>query len=135
MTGTPSVSTSRTARLAFLLAGGLFVILGALGAILPVLPTTPFLLLAAACTARGSVRCHRWLTGNRLFGPVIRDWEEKRTVAPRVKLTATILVMLTFGTSIGFAVSTPALRIGLALLGVALLLLLWRLPSEERTAA
>lgn len=131
----PRESRSRLARAAFVVAGCFFVGLGAIGAVLPILPTTPFLLLAAACFARGSRRFYRWLTGSRLFGPAIRDWQEKRTVSRKTKLSAVVLVVLTFGTTIAFAISDDRLRIGLVILAAALLILLWRLPSEARTPA
>ena len=60
------------------LVGILFVVLGAIGAVLPLLPTTPFVLVAAWCFARSSPRLHRWLLESRLFGPMLRDWEENR---------------------------------------------------------
>ena len=56
--------------------GLFFVGLGAAGALLPVLPTTPFLILAASCFAKSSDKWYRWLLNNKQFGPAIRDWEE-----------------------------------------------------------
>ena len=131
----PCESKSRGARWAYLVAGCFFFALGAIGVVLPLLPTTPFLLLAAACFARGSLRFYRLLTGSKLFGPLIRDWQEKGTVSRKTKTWAVILVVLTFTTTIGFAVTDDRLRIGLVILAAGLLILLWRLPTEQRTAA
>ena len=64
--------------------GFLFVGIGAVGIVLPVLPTTPFLLLAAGCFAQSSERWHAWLINTRLFGGLIRDWEEHRCIARQV---------------------------------------------------
>lgn len=85
--------------------GGLFLGLGLLGVVLPVLPTTPFLLLAAACFARSSPRLHGWLLAHPLFGPPIRDWEEEGAISPRAKrlavgtMAAVLLVSVALGLS------------------------------------
>ena len=65
------------------LLGFLFLGLALLGVFLPLLPTTPFVLVAAACFAQSSERMHRWILTNRTFGPMVRDWEEKRCVSCR----------------------------------------------------
>lgn len=85
-----------------------FVFLGAaiIGIFLPILPTTPFVLLAAACFARSSEKWHRWLLNNRTFGPMIHDWEENRCIPCRIKLIAVISMALVGGSSIYFAVET-----------------------------
>lgn len=77
-----------------------FLTLAILGVFLPLLPTTPFLLVAAGCFARSSEKWHAWLLANGTFGPLIRDWEANRCVSLRVK-TIAILSMLTLG---GFSV-------------------------------
>jgi uncharacterized protein len=88
---------SRAARTLLVVCGTLSVALGALGAFLPLLPTTPFLLLAAVCYARGSERCHRWLLTNRLFGRYLRDYREGRGVSLRHKVAALALLWMTIG--------------------------------------
>lgn len=72
----------------WLMAGGLFLGLGLLGVVLPVLPTTPFLLLAAGCFARSSPRLHGWLLGHQVFGPPIRNWEENGAISRPAKRLA-----------------------------------------------
>ncbi|MDP3197121.1 YbaN family protein [Tabrizicola sp.] len=72
----------------WLAAGGLCLGMGLLGVVLPVLPTTPFLLLAAGCFARSSPRLHGWLLGHPVFGPPIRNWEENGAISRRAKWLA-----------------------------------------------
>ena len=117
-------------RVALLGAGFVCVGLAALGVFLPLLPTTPFLLVAAACFARSSPRFYRALLGNRVFGPLIRDWREHRAVPLRAKLMAISAIVLVLGSSVLFAVSHPAPRLGLASFGAGLCIWLWRLPTR-----
>ena len=107
--------------------GWLAIALGILGMLLPLLPTTPFLILAAACFARSSPRFHTALMDNRHFGPLLRQWESSHSIPPRVKPKALVLVLATFGLSI-YAVEHSELRLMLAILAVLLLVFLYRLP-------
>ena len=72
--------------------GVLAVLLGILGIFLPLLPTTPFLLLASACFARGSVRLHRWLIGHRVFGKYIANFEAGHGIPLKGKIVATVML-------------------------------------------
>ena len=85
-------SRSRLVRGLFNAAGTLALGLGILGIFLPLLPTTPFVLLAAACYARGSERFHQWLLANPTFGPIVREWEDHRSLPYRTKITAIALM-------------------------------------------
>jgi hypothetical protein len=114
-------------RGAWVAVGALFVGLAAAGAVLPLVPTTPFLLVAAACYARGSPRLHAWLLRHRVFGPTLRTWAASRALPPGVKLPAVLVVLATFSCSL-LAVDAVALRWLLAALGVALVVFLARLP-------
>jgi uncharacterized membrane protein YbaN (DUF454 family) len=67
--------------------------LGLAGVVLPGLPTTPFILLAAWAAARGSERLHAWLRAHRVFGPMIRDWERSGAVSRRAKWFATLAML------------------------------------------
>ena len=111
-------------------AGLAFTLLGALGIFLPVLPTTPFLLLAATCFARSSETFHRRLLANRMFGPYITEWQNQRTIPLQAKRKAYGLIVLTFSISI-LMLERPLLQWGLGILAALLLTFLWWLPSSD----
>jgi len=75
-------------------AGSLCIVLAVLGVFLPLLPTTPFLLLASACYVRSSERLHRWLMGNRVLGTYIRNFQERRGIPLRAKVVTVALLWL-----------------------------------------
>ena len=105
-------------RIAWSLAGTVALALGLVGIFLPVLPTTPFLLLAAACYARGSARLHDWLMNNRFLGQYIRDYRDRRAVRLSVKVFTLAMLWLGIGISI-VAVDLVWLRFLLAAIAVA----------------
>ena len=100
-------------------AGSLFVGLAILGIFLPLLPTTPFLLLAAACYARSSRRFYNWLLNNRWFGNYIKNYREKKGVPLRVKLLSISLLWITILFSVAFVVDIFLVRIILILIAVS----------------
>ncbi|MDT8320076.1 MAG: YbaN family protein [Xanthomonadales bacterium] len=120
-------------RAALLLAGTGSIIVGLAGVLLPVLPTTPFLLVAAACYARASRRFYNALLNNRLCGPAIVEWQQHRSIHHRTKLLAVTLMAVTLTTSIVFFVADGRLRMLLALLGLVLAGLLIRIPTRDRS--
>lgn len=75
-------------RSVYLVLGLLFIALGFIGAFLPVLPTTPFLILATACFARSSPRLENWLLSHARFGPSLRTWRERGAIPLKAKLFA-----------------------------------------------
>lgn len=77
-------------RTLWLLAGFLAMGLGAVGVVLPVLPTTPFLLLASFCLAKGSERFHRWFTGTRLYKKHLESFVENRSMTLKTKFSLLI---------------------------------------------
>lgn len=117
-----------------LVAGVAALALAALGVVLPLLPTTPFVLLAAACFARGSERFHDWLLGHPIAGPIIVEWREHRSMARRVKAWASLLMGLSFGSSI-LLMESPWHQAMLAGLGVVLGVFLWRVPVRAEGGA
>lgn len=117
--------SARFGRGLFLALGVLFLVLATLGTVLPLLPTTPFLLLAAACLARSSPRLLAWLRRSPLFGPLLRDWERDRGVRLHVKVVAVTTVVLVVGASLAFGDLSRPLQIALVLLsavGIAVVL-------------
>lgn len=123
--------THRWLRPVLWAAGTLALLLGIIGIVVPGLPTTPFVLLAGACYVRASPRAHAWLLRNRTFGPILREWEQHHSVAPRVKRIALVTMALTAGFSIWFFVGAPWLQglvLGAMLVGA---FVVWRLPSRQ----
>ena len=102
--------------------GWLCIFLATIGAILPLLPSTPFLILALACFSKSSPRFHLMLLDNKIFGPPLARWENSHTVQSHVKHKAMILIVATFGISIVIFSGKIELQ---AMLGILCLLLLF----------
>jgi len=105
-------------RILLIIAGTFFVGLGIVGIFMPVLPTTPFLLLAAACYARSSQRLYSWLLNNKWFGNYIRNYLERKGVPLKVKVLTVTLLWITIGASVAFAVQTLVVRLILVLIAI-----------------
>lgn len=120
-------------RIILLIIGWLAIVLGILGIVLPLLPTTPFMLLAAWCFARSSPRFHRWLLWRSPFGRYIRHWQQHRAVPPGTKGRAIVLIVLTFSFSI-WLVPLFWVRIGLGIMLVLLVLFMLRMPVVAERA-
>jgi uncharacterized membrane protein YbaN (DUF454 family) len=118
----------------FLMAlGWLAFATGIVGIVLPLLPTTPFMLLAAALFARSSPRFHRWLLTHRWFGPPIVDWQQYRGIRRHARRRAIIFILLTFSVSLAVV---PLLWVKGLLVVIMVILLTWlmRLPVLEPVA-
>jgi len=127
----PREHGSPVVRAVFFVAGVAALALGVAGVFLPLLPTTPLVLLAAACFARSYRPFHEWLVAHRLFGPLLREWHEHRSIPYRTKLFAIGMMAVTLGASIVFFVEPPWLKAALAVFGVALGAWMYRLPSRK----
>jgi uncharacterized membrane protein YbaN (DUF454 family) len=112
------VTASRIVRGLLIFAGTLFVGLGVLGIFLPLLPTTPFLLLAAACYARSSNRFYHWLLNNRWFGKYIKNYREERGIPSRVKISTISILWITIALSAYFATESFLVRAILILIAM-----------------
>lgn len=112
-------------------AGSLALLLGIVGIFLPLLPTTPFLLLAAACYLRGSERLYRRLLNDKWFGKYIRDFREGRGVPVRTKIFAISLLWGTIGYTSVFAVSNIMIRATLIFIAFVVSLHVATLPTQR----
>lgn len=119
---------------ALLVAAGLLcVALGVLGIVVPGLPTTPFLLLAAFCFARSSERFHQWLLSHRWLGPYIRNFEDGRGMTLRDKTITVGTLWLTMGITIVFFVPVWWGKLAMAAIGLGTTTYLLRLPTPARS--
>jgi len=117
-------------RYILIVLGWLAVVLATLGVVLPLLPTTPFLLLAAWCFARSSPRFHYWLLHRSVFGRYLRHWQQHRAMPPGAKGRAILFFLMTFGVSLWMV---KFLWVGLLLLVILCVLLVFmiRLPVVD----
>ena len=129
----PASTLNPVVRAVLVVVGTAALILGVIGIFLPVLPTTPFLLVAAACYARASKRLYEWLLGQPSLGPIVAEWRRSRSLPAGVKMRALAIVAITFGVSI-VLIDGVMLRIGLVVIGVVLAAFLYRIPTAQPTA-
>ena len=111
--------------------GWLFVVLGVIGLLLPIVPTTPFLIVALALFSKSSPRFHQMLLNNSWFGPTLRQWDETKTLSRKTKYKASLLIVFSF--TISIALLNYHVRIQLLLMAVAAVLLfcLWRIREPS----
>ncbi len=120
-------------KIFFLVLGLLCLVVAAIGVALPGLPTTPFLLVAAACFARSSPRLHSWLLDNRFFGPIIKNWQESRSIPRRSKLIAIAMIVIAAAISL-YSFSNLTFKLGLLAVLTIPLVILIRLKETESLA-
>lgn len=128
----------RWQRMLWLAFGALSLVTGIVGAFLPVLPTTPFVLLTSACLVRSSPALHAKLRASRLFGPTLRDWEEHRAVRREIKWVAATTMLVAVGATLAFADHSAPVRIAtvvLAAIGLCVILRLRTIEPARRAAA
>lgn len=124
-------AAGRLQRSLLVAAGVISLGLAVAGAILPGLPTTPFVLLAAGCFAKSSPRMHAWLLANRWLGPMVRDWESHRSLPLKVKWLATTMMLVMVTLSAWHFSARPwlaAVVVGSGLLGAWVV---WRIPTRR----
>ena len=127
----PNTGLSPVPRILLTGAGVLALLLGLLGIVLPGLPTTPFVLLSAACLARSSPRLHQKLISHRHLGPLVRDWEENRSLTRRTKwLSTTIMSTMVVLSAWQFS-GRPLLQVLVLTLGVVVCIVVWRIPTRR----
>lgn len=118
-------------KILFNIAGTLALFLAILGIFLPLLPTTPFLLLASACYIRGSERLHQWLLNNQLFGPYLANLQAGRGIPLRTKIVALTLMWASLAFSAWY-VPVPWVRPLLLIPGVGVSVYLLRMKTLPR---
>ena len=113
--------------------GFIFLGLAVLGVILPIMPTTCFVLGAAACFAKSSDRFYNWLLASRLFGPIIHNWQDTRSIPKRAKFMAISSILISGSVSVFFVEGMMIKGLVLALLSIPITIILI-LPSTEDVA-
>ena len=114
-----------------IILGWFFIVLGAIGAMLPILPTTPFLIVALALFSKSSPKFRQMLLNNAWFGPTLKQWEDNKTLSRKTKFKATFLIIITF--TISIAIIDDKIQLQLLLVGIALVLLffIWRIKEQD----
>ena len=120
---------SRAIRICLIITGSFFVGVGTLGIVLPLLPTTPFLVLAAICFSRSSERFHNWLLNNKWFGAYIKNYREGKGISLRQKVVVLSLLIFTIGYSCIFLLNHIAVRVILLLVAVGISIHILRIPT------
>ncbi len=128
----PPVCSSRLGRACYLVAGSVALGVGVVGVVVPVLPTTPLLIVTAFCYARGSSRGYRWLVTNRLFGRYLNDYLCGRGVALKVKVGALVLLWGVIAVTAVFFTDRLWLRVLLPAIAVAVTVHVLMLKTRRR---
>jgi len=115
-------------RILLMVAGILSLVLGVIGAFVPLLPTVPLVLLAAYCFARSSERLHQWLIHHRYFGPIIDNFQAGKGIPRRIKYRTIAIIWLSMGFSC-WMVAKLWLCVMLVCIGLAVSIYLLRLPD------
>jgi len=120
-------------RRLLIIAGTIFTGIGVVGIFVPLLPTTPFLLLASACYARSSQSFNNRLLNNRFFGAYLKNYIEGKGVPIKIKIGPIVLLWITIGCTTAFAINNPAIRIVLFIIatGVTVHIVLIKTISKE----
>ena len=127
---TPKNRKLKLVKALLLVAGTFSLALGAIGVFLPILPTTPFLLLSAACYLRSSERMHKWLLGNRWFGEYIRNYQEGKGIPMKTKMLAMVMLWVAIIYSAIFALDEILIaQVALLLIAFGVSIHLIRLPT------
>jgi uncharacterized protein len=127
---------SRPIRAVLWLVGTLALALGLIGVVLPGLPTTPFILLAAACYARASPRLHQRMRDNAWIGPMLRDWESHRSLPRRIKAIALVSMTVMIGLSVWSLRGRLVLQLVLVATGaIGIWVVGWRIPTRTESPA
>ncbi len=122
---------SRFRRALWFSAGMLSLVLGIIGLLLPLVPTTPFIILAAAGFSRSSSRFYNAVMSQRTVGPLVYEWRERRTIPRRAKVAACVVIIITFGVTGVFVIHHPVPRVIIASIGASVALWIVTRPSAS----
>lgn len=122
-------------RLPFVLLGHACLAVGAVGLFVPLLPTTPFVLLAAFFYSKGSDRLHRWLTAHPRFGAPVRDWQQHGVIRPRAKWLSTVLIVASLTYPIVFKDLPFPAKLVAGVVGLGVLAFIHSRPSRPSLKA
>ena len=120
------------ARWLWVVLGCLFVGLGAIGAVVPGMPTTVFLVLAAACFIRSSQRLYDWLISNKTFGPYLKDYREGKGIPLRAKVVALSMIVIFVSFAVFIAIEATQIKILVGLIGlIGFLFVFFKVPAAK----
>ncbi|SFJ79064.1 YbaN family protein [Methylophaga sulfidovorans] len=122
---------TRIKHLVLICLGWMFVALGIIGVILPLMPTTIFLILALACFAESSPRFHQMLLNHKWFGPPLRQWQQTHSMRRDVKKKVYLIIILSFAISIGAVWGRLWLQVMLFVIGLTLLACIYRIKESN----
>ncbi len=122
----------RITKALLIVAGTISLALGAIGIVLPILPTTPFLLLSAACYCRSSDRLYHWLLNNKWFGEYIKNYREGRGIPLKTKILAVTVLWITIFYSAFFVIRILEVQLILIVVAVAVSTHILRLPTFKK---
>jgi uncharacterized membrane protein YbaN (DUF454 family) len=125
-------SSNPIIRILWVVLGSFFVVIGGIGVVVPGLPTTLFLILAAACYIRSSQRLYDWLSNNKTFGPYLRDYREGKGIPKRAKVLAVSMIIIFVSYAVFFGIESLNLKIAAGILGIAgLIYVLFKVPVSK----
>ena len=124
---------SRVVRALLIIAGTVSLVFAAIGVVLPLIPTTPFLLLAVACYCRSSERLYKWLINNRWFGEYIKNYREGRGIPLKTKILALTVLWVTISISALLLVPILIVQVVLLVIAIAVSVHILRLPTYKKS--
>ena len=121
---------SSVSKYFLIIAGGFSLILGVIGIIVPLLPTTPFILLSAACFAKSSPKFHQWLLNHAWFGPLINNYQNGQGIPQKLKIRIIIFIWITLSISM-LVIGHLWICLMMTALGLGLTVYLWKMPAAK----
>lgn len=131
LTAMAQVVQSRWLRGVYLSLGFFSLGVGIIGTVLPGIPTTMPIILAAFFFSKSSQRFDDWMVNHKLFGPLVRDWRAGRGFTVRAKTIAVVAIAITFTITVGWMVQNTVVRVGLVLLALSITTYILRLPTKQ----